>query len=57
MVLSNSAVLKVEKKKERKKTPNRICVGSLKKYWKLELCSKDLMRRNEILKNPSSEGK
>lgn len=56
MVLSNSAVLKV-KKKERKKTRNRTCVGSLKKDWKLELCSKDLMRKKEILKNTSSEGK
>lgn len=57
-VLSNSAVLKVKKKKkERKKTTNRVCVGSLKKDWKLELCSKDLMRNKKILKNPSSEGK
>lgn len=42
-----------EKKKERKKITNRVCVGSLKKDWKLELCSKDLMRNKEILKNPS----
>ena len=57
-VLSNSAFLKVKKKKkERKKTTNRVCVGSLKKDWKLELCSKDLMRNKKILKNPSSEGK